>query len=368
MTPEIPETPSVRAIGLMSGTSLDGVDAAVIATDGTAVTGLGPSLTRPYDAATREAIRAVLGEPDDPPAIAEAARALTLRHAEVVRDLLDAACLTAAEVDVLGFHGQTINHAPERRHTRQIGDAALLARETGIRVVHDFRTADVQAGGQGAPLVPVFHQAMAQALCRPLAILNIGGVANVTYLRDEHTRPYAFDTGPGCALIDDWARRHTGGTADLGGALAARGHASRDLLAAWMSHPFFDRHGPKSLDREEFRDLAQMVDNQTPEDGAATLTAFTAAAVARAEAQLPEPPKRWLICGGGRHNPVLMADLAARLGAPVDPVEAVGWDGDALEAQAFAFLAVRSLRGLPLTWPSTTGVPEAMTGGVLVTP
>lgn len=366
----IPDTPTARAIGLMSGTSLDGVDAAIIASDGEYITGLGPSLTRPYDAATREAIRAVLGERGGEAAIAEAARALTLRHAEAVEELLDFARLAPGDVDVIGFHGQTINHAPERRHTRQIGDAALLARRTGIRVVHDFRTKDVKAGGQGAPLVPAYHQAMARGLCRPLAILNIGGVANVTYLRDEEGRPYAFDTGPGCALIDDWARRCAGGaaSADVDGALAAKGRVNRELLAAWMSHPFFGQRGPKSLDREEFRDLAVMVDNQTPEDGAATLTAFTAAAVARAEAQLPEPPKRWLVCGGGRHNPVLMAELAARLAAPVDPVEAVGWDGDALEAQAFAFLALRTLRGLPLTWPSTTGVPEAMTGGVVVEP
>lgn len=345
---------------------MDGVDAALIATDGESVTGLGPSLTIPYDSVTREAIRAVLGERGGEAAISEAAQALTLCHVDAVRALLDAARLTPQEVAVVGFHGQTINHAPEHRHTRQIGDAGLLARETGIRVVHDFRTADVRAGGQGAPLVPVFHRAMARALCRPLALLNIGGVANVTYLRDDAGHPLAFDTGPGCALIDDWAGRHTGQGADLDGALAARGRVDRELLAAWMSHPYFDQRGPKSLDRDEFHELARMVDNQTPENGAASLTAFTAAAVARAEAQLPEPPKQWLICGGGRHNPVLMEALRSRLKAPVATVESVGWDGDALEAQAFAFLAVRSWRGLPITWPSTTGAPEAMPGGRVV--
>jgi anhydro-N-acetylmuramic acid kinase len=364
--------PTVHAIGLMSGTSLDGVDAALIDTDGAHIAGLGPSLTLPYDAAVREAIRAVLGKTGETAAeaaaIAEAAQALTEVHARAVGELLALAGLTPEAIDVVGFHGQTISHAPERRHTRQIGDAALLAEETGIRVVHDFRSADVRAGGQGAPLVPAFHQAMAVGLHKPLAILNIGGVANVTYLRDEAARPYAFDTGPGCALIDDWARRRTGALSDVDGALAAAGRVDTALLAAWMSHPFFGRRGPKSLDREEFRDLAVMVDNATPEDGAATLTAFTAAAVAQAGTLLPEPPLRWLVAGGGRHNPVLMAALRHRLPAPVDAVEAVGWDGDALEAQAFAFLAVRSLRGLPLTWPSTTGVPDALTGGVAVMP
>ncbi len=362
------ETSTVRAIGLMSGTSLDGVDAALIESDGEVVRGLGPSLTVPYDAATRELIRGVLGEQGGAVAIARAATALTEVHVTAVRALLDKAELTPDAVHVVGFHGQTINHAPERRHTRQIGDAAMLARETGLQVIHDFRTRDVLAGGQGAPLVPAYHQALARDLPKPLAVLNIGGVANVTYLRDAAGRPYAFDTGPGCALIDDWARRTAGLDADVDGALASAGKVRRELLTAWMGHPFFGRKGPKSLDRDEFRELAAMTEGLTPEDGAATLTAFTVAAVARAEAQLPEPPLRWLVCGGGRRNPALMAGLAGRLAAPVAPVEDVGWDGDALEAQAFAFLALRSLRRLPLTWPSTTGVADAMSGGLLAKP
>ena len=225
-------------------------------------------------------------------------------------------------------------------------------------------SADVAAGGQGAPLAPLYHAALAAGLAKPVAVLNLGGVGNVTWIGGRVDEILAFDTGPGNALIDDWVRRHTGRAADIDGALALTGRASEAHVARFLQHPFFARKPPKSLDRDDFRDA--MPEGLSIEDGAATLTEMTAAAVAAAVRHFPAPPREWLVCGGGRHNPAIMAALGRRLdGAPVRPVEAVGWDGDALEAQAFAYLAVRSLRGLPLSLPTTTGAPHAMRGGRL---
>jgi anhydro-N-acetylmuramic acid kinase len=350
---------TMLALGLMSGTSLDGVDAALVTTDGVAVERLGPALTVPYDAGLRQALRSVLGGTG---AIAAVERELTLCHAQVVCRLLEENGLDPADIDVIGFHGHTILHRPEERRTWQIGDGALLARETGIPVVGDFRSADVAAGGQGAPLVPVFQRAMAAGLERPLAVLNLGGVGNVTWIgRDD--RLLAFDTGPGNALIDDWAMAHIGRPLDADGALARAGRVDADALVAFSTHPFFGRTPPKSLDRDDFAALAAaLVAGLPAADGAATLTAFTVRAVALAARHFPQAPARWLVTGGGRHNPALMAALVSELGR-VDPVEAVGWDGDALEAQAFAYLAVRSLRDLPLTYPETTGGPAPSPGG-----
>jgi anhydro-N-acetylmuramic acid kinase len=346
-----------RVIGLMSGTSLDGIDAALVRTDGHARVEPGPFLTVPYDPEFRAALRGCLGGRGP---VAEVERALTRHHADAVARLLATAGLGAGDVDLLGFHGHTILHQPERRRTWQIGDGALLAAETGIAVVYDFRSADVAAGGQGAPLVPLFHQALAAGLDRPLAVLNIGGVANVTWLgRDGAV--LAFDTGPGNALIDDWVLRHTGSTFDAGGALAARGRADAAVLARLLAAPYFAAPAPKSLDRDDF-DPAP-VEGLSAADGAATLAAFTAGAVVRARDLLPEQPVRWLVTGGGRHNLYLMGLLAAGLGVPVEAVETQGWNGDALEAQAFGYLAVRSRLGLPLSLPGTTGVPRPLSGG-----
>ncbi|MDA8232286.1 MAG: anhydro-N-acetylmuramic acid kinase [Magnetospirillum sp.] len=348
------------ALGLMSGTSLDGVDAALAVTDGVAVERLGPAITVPYDADAREALRAVLGGVGD---VAGIERALTLFHADVVAKLLGDNGLSPGEVDVIGFHGHTILHRPHQRRTWQIGDGALLAGRTGIPVVCDFRTADVRAGGQGAPLVPVFHRALAAGLPRPLAVLNLGGVGNVTWI-GEDDRLLAFDTGPGNALIDDWALRHTGRPVDVGGKLARMGRADTVAVETFARHPYFGRVPPKSLDRDDFRAFATgLVAEMGGADGAATLTAFTTRAAALARRHFPQPVRRWLVCGGGRHNPAIMAALKCELEVPVDAVEAVGWDGDALEAQAFAYLAVRSLRDLPLTYPETTGGPAPSLGG-----
>jgi anhydro-N-acetylmuramic acid kinase len=352
-------TDTLACIGLMSGTSLDGIDAAWIETDGRAAIRTGPSLTLPYDDVFRARLRAVLGEKAPATEIAAVEQALTERHAEAVETLRRRHALD--RIDLIGFHGHTILHRPERRRTRQIGDGAALAARLGVPVVADFRSADVAMGGQGAPFVPAYHQALAGGLERPLAVLNLGGVANVTWIGTEPDHLLAFDTGPGNALLDDWALRHTGRPVDAGGALAARGRVDDDWLQRFLAHPFFAAPPPKSLDRDAFGGL--IPDHLSAEDGAASLTHATAAAVALAP--LPAPPRRWLVTGGGRHNPALMAALAAALRRPVEPVEAIGWDGDALEAQAFAYLAVRSLNGLPLSFPGTTGVPAPQTGGRL---
>ena len=350
------------ALGLMSGTSCDGIDAALVETDGRCRVRCGKATTFPYDATFQARLRSVMGGRGDIPAVE---RELTELHAKEVGNLLTSAGIPARDVTVVGFHGQTILHEPERGRTWQIGDGALLARLTGIDVVNDFRSRDVAAGGQGAPLVPAFHAALAANLERPIAVLNIGGVANVTWVGDqtEDGDLLAFDTGPGNALLNDWALRHLGVPVDRDGVLARAGRVDQAVLSLLMADPYFSRPAPKSLDRDAFD--ASPVAALTPADGAATLAAFTAAAVARATDLFPAPPKRWLVTGGGRHNPAIMQGLTAALAAPIAPVESVGWDGDALEAQAFAYLAVRSLDGLPLSLPTTTGVRQPTTGGRL---
>lgn len=357
--------PLKTVIGLMSGTSMDGIDAALLRTDGIARVEPLAFLTIPYDDAFRAALRGCLGGGSGGIGSVEAVeRALTDAHADAVARLLAQAGVAASAVDLIGFHGHTIHHAPDQRRTWQIGDGARLAAATGIAVVNDFRSADVAAGGQGAPLVPLFHRALADGLPRPLAVLNIGGVANVTWIGNEGIGSHqviACDTGPGNALIDDWVLRHGGGRYDADGALAAAGAVNADALAALLAHPYFALPTPKSLDRDAF-DPAPVAGLPLA-DGAATLTAFTAESVARIVPHLPAAPVRWLVCGGGRRNATLMAMLADRLGVPVAAVESVGWDGDALEAQAFGYLAVRSRLGLPLSEPATTGVPVPMTGG-----
>jgi anhydro-N-acetylmuramic acid kinase len=351
------------ALGLMSGTSLDGVDAALLWTDGEKAGRSGEAITVPYPESLREALRAALGGSEP---MAELERAMTLFNAEVAERLLRLA--GRPEVSVVGFHGHTLLHRPEVRRTWQIGDGALLARILDLPVVNDFRSNDVAAGGQGAPLLPAFHAALAAEGERPLAVLNIGGVANVTWIGEEGGL-LAFDTGPGNALLDDWVLRWTGAAYDAGGRLAASGQVDFAAVERFLAHPFFARRPPKSLDRDEFRAFAEeLLRGKSLADGAATLAEFTVAAVERAASWCPQAPKAWLVCGGGRHNQALMARLGERLGVTVAPVETRGWNGDALEAQGFAYLAVRSQLGLPLSWPGTTGVREAMTGGRLHLP
>ena len=348
---------------------MDGVDAALIRTDGGTAIELGPSTTVAYAPDLRAALQAVLGERTAPE---DLVAALTDAHAATVAALIDRAGVNAGDVDVVGFHGHTILHEPWLGRTIQIGDGARLADRIGIDVVNEFRIDDVASGGQGAPLVPLFHAAMSRNAGWPIAILNIGGVANVTWIGESFDpldpavtsgEILAFDCGPGNALLDDWVFRHTGEHWDQDGGLAAAGTGDPGVVERFLADPYFDRQPPKSLDRNDFRldDVAAF----TPADGAATLAQFTSKAVAQAARWFPAPVTRWLVCGGGRRNPVLMDNIAEALGADVEPVEALGWDGDALEAQAFAWLAVRSLAGLPLTLPSTTGVSAPMTGGRL---
>ncbi|RVU38073.1 anhydro-N-acetylmuramic acid kinase [Hwanghaeella grinnelliae] len=353
----------VWALGLMSGTSMDGVDAALIRTDGDTVTAVGPSVMESYDEGFRDKLRAILGARQGTPEIEAVERELTLRHADAVRALLALASIPMSEVAVIGFHGQTIAHDPAKRFTWQIGDGDLLACETGLPVVCDFRSADVAAGGEGAPFAPAYHQAIMMGQAKPAVVLNLGGVGNVTWM-DDDALPIAFDTGPGNALIDDWLMTEAGIAFDEGGKIASAGKVVPDVLARLLDHPYFDRLPPKSLDRNDFS--ADAVSNLSLEDGAATLAAFTVESVAKAP--YPKPPVSVFVTGGGRKNATLMRGLSERLGVPVLPIEEAGYDGDALEAQAFAFLAVRHLRGLPTSFPSTTAVPAPICGGKLCHP
>jgi anhydro-N-acetylmuramic acid kinase len=354
----------VRAIGLMSGTSLDGIDAASIETDGAGRVVTGPSLTIPYDETFRARLRGILGGQAPLAEVQAVEHDLTLLHEVAVTRLL--AETGIARPEIIGFHGHTILHRPQEGRTWQIGDGALLAERLGLPVCYDFRSQDVASGGQGAPFVPAYHRALSSLLEKPIAVLNIGGVANVTWIGPGEEAILAFDTGPGNALLDDWALRHTGRPVDEDGALAAQGVADRTIVQRFLAHPFFAAKPPKSLDRDDFAHLLPY--RLAPEDGAATLVAITAGAIAKAATHFPAAATRWLVAGGGRRNSTLMAELRRVLDGIVEPVEAVGWNGDALEAEAFAYLAVRSLRGLPLSFPGTTGVGLPQLGGKLAKP
>ncbi|WP_025885067.1 anhydro-N-acetylmuramic acid kinase [Asaia prunellae] len=352
----------LRVIGLMSGTSLDGVDAALIETDGMTVGRRGASLSLGYEPDLRRVLydlfaRAAELQGDEPELLC-AERALTDIHAEAVRQVL----ASEKEADLIGFHGQTLFHAPQEGRTWQIGDALRLSGATGLPVIHDFRSDDVRAGGEGAPLAPWYHAACLAGEEGPVAILNIGGVANVTFIGRDGVI-LACDTGPGNALLDDWALQHTGIACDRNGSLARAGQVDRARLSTLLAAPFFQRLPPKSLDRQEFVAALDLLAPLSAEDGAATLVAFTVQAVA--ETILPEAPRAWFVCGGGRHNPALMQGLADTLAGRVAPVEALGWNGDMVEAECFAYLAMRSLRGLPLSAPGITGAEGFFTGGRL---
>ncbi len=353
------------AIGAISGTSMDGIDVAIVETDGMSNVKPGPGHTYLYGDDLRRALQSAVEDQavaeHDP--LEELERDVTDAHAGAIASFMREHGFTKQTVSLIGLHGQTICHRPERRFTRQLGLGARVAQTLGIDTVDHFRHADVAAGGEGAPFAPLYHRALASRLDQPLMVLNLGGVANVTYLDGETV--IAFDTGPASALLDDFVRARTGKPYDDAGRLAASGRADPALVAALMQNPFFDRAAPKSLDRNDFHARAKIVDSLTDADGAATLAAFTIASVADALRHVPGAPKRWLVTGGGRLNRNFMGLLAARLGVPVEPVEAVGWSGDFLEAQCFAYLAVRSVRGLPLSLPTTTGVKRPMTGGRL---
>ena len=353
----------------MSGTSLDGIDLAVVKTDGENLVQHGPSATMAYTAAQQATLRQALADAlvitersQRPGHLAETEQQLTHWHADAVHTFLQQHGLKASNIDIIGFHGQTVLHRPEQHLTVQLGDGVALAKATGIQVVYDMRAADVAAGGQGAPLVPAYHRALAKDL--PVAFVNIGGVANVTYVGADGEL-IAFDTGPGNALINDWMRKNTGGSFDKNGETAARGIVSAPHLKAALAQDYFTKRPPKSLDRNSFSDLD--FNDLYLENGAATFTAFTVQSIAKSAQWFPKPVKHWIICGGGRHNATIMQGLKAVL-SKVKSAEQEGLNGDSMEAEAWAYLAVRSMRGLPITFPGTTGVKQQMTGGVLVGP
>ncbi|MCB9977830.1 MAG: anhydro-N-acetylmuramic acid kinase [Rhodospirillales bacterium] len=352
------------AIGLMSGTSFDGVDIAWIKTDGEAsVTPLAAG-SYPYSPEDRGVIRAVLGQSERGSETDAAEKIVTERHIAYLDKFLSDNNIDPRTVDVIGFHGQTIFHDPGAKFTWQIGDAQALADVCGLPVVGQMRVADVQAGGQGAPLLPLYHRALAHELDKLLAILNIGGVSNITWIGEGEI--LAFDCGPGNALLDDFVSRRTGLSYDRDGLLASAGRADEALLFHWMAHPYFVQKPPKSLDRDAWD--VKAVEKLADAHGAATLLEFTVRSIEKGISLCPKPPRAVYVTGGGRHNGFLMKRLQALFQVPVAPVEALGWQGDVLEAQGFAYLAVRSLLGLPLTEPGTTGVPKPLTGGVLYHP
>jgi anhydro-N-acetylmuramic acid kinase len=355
----------------MSGTSRDGIDAALIETDGEGANKPIDFHAMPYEDGFRlrlaEACQRamMLEKPGFEPLICAVEEELTQHHVEAVSDLLARSGHVTSDIGVIGFHGHTVAHRPERRWTWQIGDAAALAGAFGIPVVADLRSADVAAGGQGAPLLPVYHRARAHDLPKPVAILNLGGVANITAIgSDGDIR--AFDTGMASGLLDNWMQLHSDMAFDASGATAARGRVDQERLSALMADPWFDLPPPKSIDREAF--TWDSLSALSLEDGAATLTAFSAVAVARALDHLPQRPGAIYVAGGGRHNATMTAMLATYTGVDVRPVDGLGWDGDALEAQGFAYMAVRRLKHLPISFPGTTGAPRPMTGGVVFEP
>lgn len=353
-----------RVIGLMSGTSIDGIDAALVETDGMSYVRPMAFMPNPYTLEFRNALRSLLGNKlgRQDPAVAAFERELTELHAEIVQKFRQKHPDLAADIDLIGFHGQTIWHQPKKRATVQIGDGALLARLTRTPVVNDFRTADVMAGGHGAPLVPLYHRALATSLPKPVVIINIGGVSNISWIGGEGDNEIlAFDVGPGNALIDDWILKHTGEPYDEYGLLAASGQIKPHIVEQVLSKTFFRQKPPKSLDRNTFYDI--IPDDISPSDGAATLTMITVRAIELGLKFVPVRPNHLYVTGGGRYNNTIMRWLADLTDIPVSPVDDLGWSGDGLEAEAFAYLAVRSRLGLPLSMPGTTGVPYPMTGG-----
>lgn len=359
-------------IGLMSGTSLDGVDAALMRTDGEHMIAPIGFLSRPYSPDLRADLRMCFGKKERDQHVKKTEAAMTEFHAELI------AALRAQHPDtipdLIGFHGQTIWHDTEGGKTCQIGDAQLLAKLTDLDVIHDFRSADMRSGGQGAPLAPIYHHARASQdkLPLPVAILNIGGVANLTYIKsDDPETLLAFDTGPGNALMDDYMLHHTGKAFDDRGKLAAMGHVGDSILEEWLAHPYFVKSPPKSLDRNEWdiADIGQFsrrLGKLSEADAMATLLGFTVRSIIASLDHCPEAPVNLYVCGGGRLNETLMVALQQSSPCPVMPVESLNWNGDAIEAECFAYLAARSILGLPLSYPGTTGVKAPQTGGKLI--
>lgn len=352
---------------------MDGIDVAMIETDGERIAARGPSMTCPYDLKMRDLLvranaqaRGISERQQRPGMLGDAERILTELHAQAVATFLMENGIDRETIDVIGFHGQTVLHRSEAGLTVQLGDGQLLADLTQVPVVHDLRARDMELGGQGAPLVPVYHRAMLDgAGPRPAAVVNVGGVANVTWI-GAGGELIAFDTGPGNALIDDWMAAHGEGRFDENGALAAQGRVDDVAVRCFCEHPYFAAAVPKSLDRNAFS--LDVVEGMTVTNGAATLTAITAETIARSQAHMPDAPCLWIISGGGRKNSTLMRMLSERVAGDVVSAEVAGFDGDSIEAEAWAYLAVRALKGLAITFPGTTGTSAPTSGGVHVAP
>ncbi len=371
----------MRAIGLMSGTSMDGIDVAMIETDGISIVRRGPSLELPYDAAFRrklaqalEDAKVIVERKERPGCLSAVEDELTERHAMAVRQFLSGNSIDASSISAIGFHGQTVLHRPDKALTVQLGDGQRLADLTGIPVMYDLRANDMVHGGQGAPLVPVYHQALTASLEgkageeETVAFVNIGGISNVTFLSPGEN-PAAFDSGPGNALIDQWVQQNAGIPFDDGGRIASEGVVDEEIVARCLAMPFFSKRPPKSLDRNDFS--PELVAGLELSDGARTLAAITARSIFASANYAPSEPKTWIICGGGRKNAILLnhlQKLAEAKGASVIVAEEAGLDGGSMEAEAWAYLAVRSLKGLPITFPETTAVKAPVTGGILATP
>ena len=355
----------LTAIGCISGTSMDGIDVAVIQTDGERRITRGQNHTVPYSEAAKSALREAMADARHVSTAHERTPAMARAEALVTREHTAAIAALSATADVVGWHGQTVFHAPGRRLTVQLGDGEAMAADLGLPVIVDMRQADVAAGGQGAPLVPIYHAALvrAAALPEPAMVINLGGVANITFIDGDTL--LSCDTGPASALIDD-AVAERGAKFDAGGAIAASGSVDAKALAALLSHPYFAAPLPKSLDRDAF-DPAPVA-HLAFEDRIATLTAFSAASLGRIIAHLPARPATVIASGGGTHNHTLMAMISDALETPVRTADSLGWSSDAMEAEAFAYLAVRAIRDLPLTFPGTTGAPEPLTGGRFASP
>ncbi|MFK8084126.1 MAG: anhydro-N-acetylmuramic acid kinase [Granulosicoccus sp.] len=366
----------VWAVGLMTGTVLDGnIDVALLQTDGQDVVSFGRYALSPYLAETVDMLRECQAQAlqwqfdgPEPALFATTEKQLTLEQSAAVLELLHNAGLSAEDVAVVGFHGQTVLHRPPEGttcgKTRQLGDGSLMARTLGIDVVHDFRSADMRAGGQGAPLSAVYHKCLLKKIraCGDTAIVNLGGVGNLSWW-DGAEKLVAFDTGPANAPINDFVRASGYGDYDVDGRLAALGTVDETRLASLLDHPYFKVQYPKSLDRFDF--TSTMAEGCNLHDGASLLTTFSAAAVGSALDLLPRRPQRLIVCGGGRHNKTLLQALKDRTQTQVDTAESVGWRGDAIEAECFAYLAVRALRGLPSSFPDTTGVCSPVCCGVI---
>ncbi|MCP4922437.1 MAG: anhydro-N-acetylmuramic acid kinase [bacterium] len=363
----VPKQPSLTVIGLMSGTSMDGVDVALLRTDGVTVDEYGPHKTYPYPKDLQSELRNLTNQGESAPkeAVQKIEAQITDLHAEVVKNFR--AEFEIASVDLIGFHGQTFVHRPEKGYTIQLGLGQSLADQTGLPVVYDFRSGDVEHGGQGAPFAPMFHMALVAKLEHPVVIVNIGGISNITYV-DKETL-IACDTGMGNGLLDDWMLKKTGLDMDPNGQFAAQGTLNQSLLDGLLQDTYFAKPAPKSLDRKHFNSVLGKIDSLSTEDGALLLAALTAKSIADIAATFPKTPKAWYISGGGRHNKTMMDLLQHYIGqGDVLPIEAIGGDGDSVEAQLIAYIAVRSYYELPISFPGTTGVSKPFSGGVLRTP